>query len=681
MPKVTPIQTNFTGGEISPRLLGRVDLTKYTSSVQRCENFIVFPHGGMTKRSGTRYIAPVKDSTKYTKLVPFVFSTVQAYILEFGENYIRFYRNEGQIYNTLGTAPYEIITPYSAADLEQLDFTQSADILYLLHPNYAPRKLSRTGHTQWSLSLINFIDGPFGRINTEATTLTPSAVSGSSVTLTASSTIGINNGQGFLSTDIGRHVRLKTAGKWGSAKITAYTDSTHVTVSTFTDFDFGGTAATDVWRLGEWSTTTGYPTCATFYQERLFFASTTDRPNTVWGSVSADFETFSPTNRDAEVLDDSALSFSLATDQVNAIRWMYGAKQLQLGTSDGPFIMSSGNDNLALTPTNVTVNRETTDGTSTAKPVGAAKATLYVDRTRVKIRELAYTVEADGYTTPDLTLIAEHITTGNVKELTYTRAPDSLMWALLENGELRCLTYEREQDVVAWHRHIFGGTNTKVISIAAIPSFDETREILYMVVERTINGATYRYVEYLEASFDQAKGDTPSDAFFVDCGLTYNGSPVTALSGLSHLEGETVRILVNGATHPDKVVTSGAISLERAGSVVHVGLPYTAKVVTLDPEVQTPEGPSQGKTRRVERVTFRLVDTYNLKAGTDENNLEEISFRLPSIPMGTIQLYTGDKRLLLQQSPDRAFHLHVIHDQPQPCTILAIMYSLVVSDR
>ena len=685
MAKVTPIQTNFTGGEISPRLLGRVDLTKYTSSVQRCENFICFPHGGITKRSGTRFIAEVKDSSKKVRLIPFIFSTVQAYVLEFGHNYVRFYRNEGQIQNTAGTAPYEIVSPYGQDDLDDIKFTQSADILYLTHPDYQTRKLSRTGHTAFSFSLLEAIDGPWGEINTTSTTLTPAAVTGNT-TITASSTTGINNNQGFLSTDVGRCIRILKSGKWGSAKITAVNSTTSVAVSVYNDFDFGATSSSDNWRLGIWSDTTGWPTTATFYQQRLFFANNTTSPNTLWASESGNFETFSPTNRDAEVLDDSGLDLTLATDQVNAIRWMYGAKQLLLGTSDGPFVVSSGSDNLALTPNNVTVNRETTDGTANLRPVGASRATIFIDRTRTKIRELAYNLEVDGFSTPDLTLIAEHITTGNAKELAYTRSPDSLIWTLLDTGELRCLTYERAQDVVAWHRHIIGASGAgaaQVKSIAAVTSADELEEQLYMVVQRTINGSTKQYIEFLEKSFDQAKGDLPKDAFFVDSGLTYDDPnvSVTSVSGLSHLEGETVKILADGANHPNKVVTGGTVTLERSANTVHVGLGYRALMRTLDPEVQTETGPSQGKTRRIERITARVVDTYTLKIGPELNNLQEIPFRTPSIPMGQLELFTGDKRLLLQHTPDRQFDLYFVHDDPLPCTILAVMYALVVSER
>ena len=678
MPKLTPIQTNFTGGEISPKLYGRVDLDKYVSSVKRSENFVFFPHGGITKRSGTKYIATVKNSAHNTRLIPFVFSTIQAYIVEFGDQYVRFFKDEGQVVN--GGSAYEIATPYSHGEVFDIQFTQSADVLYLFHPNYQPRKLSRTSHTSWTLTALNNIDGPYGNLNTTTTTLTAGAKTGNT-SITASAITGINNGQGFLTTDVGRCIRLQHGTKWGSAKITSRSSTTVVNVTVETDFPFDQTTGTSEWRLGAWSDTTGWPTTGGFFEERFFAANTATQPNTVFSSVSGDFETFSPTNTNSEVLDDSALNFTLASDQVNAIRWLYGSKNLELGTSDGPFLMSSGRDDLALTPTNVKVVRETTDGCSTAKPVGASKATVFIDRSRLKLRELAYSIEQDGFTTPDLTIIAEHILAGFVEELSFTRTPDRLMWARLADGGLRCLTYEREQDVIAWGRHVIAGTNAKVKSIAAIPSPDESEDQLYMVVERTINGATVKYVEFLERLFSQDRGDTLNDSYFVDSGLGYSGSAITTVTGLGHLEGETVACIVNGTTHPNKTVSSGEITLDRAATTLQVGLPYVAKITTLDPEVQTEEGTSQGKMRRVERLTFRLVDTFGLKVGTSETNLENVLFRTPAMPMGQVDLFTGDKRILLSNSPDRELELHVQHDLAMPCTILAIMYSLVVSER
>ena len=692
----TPIQANFTGGEISPRLLGRVDLTKYQNSLALCDNFLCFPHGGITKRSGTRFVAEVKDSSKNTRLIPFVFSTTQAYIIEFGHQYCRFYRDEGQIL-TGGGAIYEISSPYESTDLDQIDYVQSADVLYLCHPSYITKKLSRTAHTSFSFSDLDPYDGPYLDLNTgiTSTTMYPSAhPSGANcstdVTITASAVTGINGGNGFVSSDVGRPLRIFIDGKYGAAKITAVGSTTSVTVRMFCQADeithefesSGSGKATVEWQVGAWRDTTGWPSHAVFFQDRLFFANTSTQPNTVWASRSGDYENFSPNDRDGTVTNSHALNFTLATDQVNAIRWLFSSKNLQLGTSSGPFVMSSGEDNIAITPTNVVVNRETTDGVGAVKPVGSGKSTLYVDRSKRRIREFAYTAAAQGYISPDMTLIAEHIAAGtSIEQLALAKFPDNLIYVRLADGGLRSMTYERDQDVVAWARHTIGGTNVAVKSIATIPSIDETHDQVYMIVSRTINGGTKQYVEFLEQNFDTNAGDTSVNSFFVDSGLAYSGGAVTSLTGLGHLEGETVSVLANGAAHPDKVVSSGSISLDVSATSASVGLPYTARVQTLDPEVATDLGPSQGKTRRVERLTFRVVDTYNLKFGTSESDLELIPFRLPAHAMDSITLFTGDKRVLLKNNPDRRFDFFIHHDDPLPCTILAIMYSINMSER
>ena len=237
MSRSTPLQTNFTGGEISPRLYGRVDLQKYATSLERRENFIIFPQGGTTKRSGTRYITSTKFADKKCKLIPFIFSTEQAYMLEFGDLYVRFYRDESVLLNGAGTAPYELITPYGEDDLDSLDFTQSADVLYLVHKDYAPRTLNRLGPTNWSLDLFDFKDGPYLDINTSAVTTSVSATTGSA-TVTASGGI-------FASTDVGRWFRMKNGSPavWGAGKITAFTSATSVTITIDSNFPFGASAS------------------------------------------------------------------------------------------------------------------------------------------------------------------------------------------------------------------------------------------------------------------------------------------------------------------------------------------------------------------------------------------------------------------------------------------------------
>jgi hypothetical protein len=223
MPKTLVSVPSFTAGQLSPRMEGRTDFQKYFSSGKTINNFVVQPHGPVARRPGTHFVAEVKDSSKDTRLIPFSFSTTQTYILEFGNQYIRFYKDDGQI--SSGGSPYEISSPYLETELFDIKFAQSADVMYLCHPNHAVRKLSRTGHTAWTLTTVDFQNGPFQEHNTTSTTMTSSHTSeGAATVLTLSSTTGVNSDQGFLSTDVGRLVHIKD----GHVKITGYTSSTSV---------------------------------------------------------------------------------------------------------------------------------------------------------------------------------------------------------------------------------------------------------------------------------------------------------------------------------------------------------------------------------------------------------------------------------------------------------------------
>ena len=239
MARVAVQLTNFTGGELSPRLDGRNDLTKYASGCKTLENMIVYPHGSAARRPGTQFVAEVKDSTKKTRLIPFEFSTTQTYMLEFGDQYIRFYKDNGVILS--GGSPYEIVSPYLEAELFEIKFAQSADVMYICHPNHAVRKLSRTGHTAWTLTEVNFTNGPYLDNNITTTTFTISAHTvGAGRTLTASAITGINSDTGFQTTDVGRLVQFRN----GYGKITARTSTTIVTIEILTDMG-SSSASTD----------------------------------------------------------------------------------------------------------------------------------------------------------------------------------------------------------------------------------------------------------------------------------------------------------------------------------------------------------------------------------------------------------------------------------------------------
>ena len=510
MARVHPFQTNFTAGELTPKLAGQIDFKKYNNGVETLENMTVFPQGGTTRRSGTRFVCEVKDSSKAVRLIPFEFNITQSYILEFGNLYIRFYKDNGQItesdktitgitaanpavvtsnshgysngdhiwissvvgmtelngrrftvankttntfelsgvnssgytaYSSGGVANkvYEIATPYTDSQIFDLQFTQSADIMYLVHPSHEPEKLSRTGHTAWTLADVDFQVGPFLDTNTTATTLTTSATTvGSGRTLTASASL-------FASTDVGRLVKLGDG--WG--KITAYTS---VTVVTWTITKAATGSGSITWSLGAWSDTTSFPQTVSFYEQRLVFAGSTDYPQTIWASQSGDYENFDVDDASAS----DAFIYTIAANRVNLIRWLSPARDLVVGTAGGEFRVGRPTGE-PLKPDNVTITQQTTYGGHTTQAIQIGNAVMFVQRQKRKVREFAYRFEDDAYAAPDMTLLAEHITEGGIDDVDFAQEPDAIYWAVRNDGTLLGMTYQREEDVIAWHRHILGG--------------------------------------------------------------------------------------------------------------------------------------------------------------------------------------------------------------------------------
>tara|TARA_A100000172_G_scaffold75541_1_gene58400 strand:+ start:2003 stop:4753 length:2751 start_codon:yes stop_codon:yes gene_type:complete len=915
MSRVSTIKTNWTAGELAKDLYGRVDITKYANGAETLENFIVQPHGGITRRPGTRFVKEVKTSSAKTRLIPFEFSTTQAYCIEFGNLYVRFYKDNGSIleanktisgatqanpcvvtatshgydngdeiyiasvvgmtelngkyykiknkttntfeltdvddtninssaftaYSSAGTAArvYTVTTTYATADLFNIQFAQSADVLYLTHPSYAPRKLSRTGHTSWTLETITFTDGPYQDENITTTTLTPSHTTGSSRTITASAVAGINGGDGFQTTDVGRIISIghqaaawasstsyavgdvkrnsgnvyecikagTSAGsggpsgegdeivdnsctwkflrdggiQWGFATVTGRTSTTEVTVTV--NATFGGTTAETKWRLGAFSDTTGFPTACAFYEQRLFFAGTTEQPQTLFGSKSGDYENHTP-----GTLDDDPVIYTLATDQVNAIRWLSPGKVMAIGTVGGEFIISGSTTADALTPTNVRVVREGTRGSASHTPIRIDNVVIFIQRQQRKIREFAYLFDSDSYQSPDLTILSNQVAKGGVTEIAYQQEPSTVIWGVKADGQLVGMTYLRDQQVVAWHRHKIGGTSgsctitvsdyaniaagttltfTKsdgstvtftsttgtagtdefrtqtnnnttadniytainahadftvanpaaavvtveettragaapltvtssdtarltttdqaiavVESLAIIPSSTTGEEEVWMIVQRTINGVTRRYVEYLSNQFDIEESQEKGDAFFVDSGLSYSSTAASSISGLGHLEGETVSILGDGSVYTKRNVSSGAVtSIDPTVAKAQIGLTQQCTMKTLRPEAGGDDGTAQGKTKRDFEVTLRLIDTLGGKVGPDTSNLDEIIFRTGSDPMDSSPpLFTGDKKVNIRGGWDTAGQMVYTNDEPLPAHITALITRIITHD-
>jgi len=670
MPRTTLALTSFVSGEFSPKMDGRTDFEKYSSGAKTLQNFLVQPQGAATRRVGTQFIAEVKSSAAKTRLIPFEFSTTQTYILEFGNTYIRFFKDKGQILS--GGSAYEISSPYLTAELFEIKFAQSADVMYITHPNHEVMKLSRTGHTSWSLTEVAFTDGPYLATNTTSTTLTPSSASTGSRNITASATTGINGGVGWLASDVGRILKFNG----GKAKITARTNST-VAVATVTTA-FSNTNATAAFNLGAFSDTTGHPSCVSFFEQRLVFAGTIDEPQTLFFSKAGDYE-----NMTTGTNADDAMVYTIASNQVNAIRYMKAVRTLVVGTTGGEFTVSADGTDASITPTNVTIKRQSSFGSANVDAIPAGNAILFLQKAKRKIRELQYNFDSDGYQAPDLTILNETVTNTGINEMSYQQEPGSNIWCVRDDGVLACLTYQRAENVTAWSRHIFGGVfgngNAVCESVASISGV-LTEDEVWVIVKRTINGATKRFVEcFSDFDFDET---TATDFKFLDSHLSYSGSATTSLSGLSHLEGQTVSILADGAAHANKTVSSGAITLDRSVTKACVGLSYDSILQTMRIEGGAAEGTSQGKTKRISKVVLRLFETVGVKVGPSLTNLETIPFRTTSSqlsnPVDT--LLSGDKEIEFNDDYNSDGFIFIKQDQPLPCSILAIYPTLVTSD-
>lgn len=584
MPRATPIQTTFNAGELSYSIEGRVDTAKYPNGCKTLENYIPMIQGPAKRRGGTRFVAEVKNSSARTWLVKFQFSATQSYQLEFGNLYIRFFTQHGQLLS--GGVPYEVVSPYTTADLINSDggfalgFCGSNDVVYLSHQNYALRKLSRISAVSWTLTAVNITNGPFKTINTTATTVTAAAITGVT-TITASAAIfsasmvgslfyiqqplttttaqwqpGVAVALNDLRRSGGITYKAANAATTGTIKpihfdgtisdgvvnwvyqdpgygygtITGFTSTTVVELTVVNQLPSNATSATTKWAFGEFSAVNGYPSQVDFYKERLALA----RGTQAWLSVSADYENFSSRDQGGNVVTDQAISITLQSEQSNAIQWLSSGDSLLCGTAGGEFSVQAITTNLAFGADNVTAPSISTFGCRGVRPVRIASAVLFIQRAGTKLRDLMYDFLSNNFDSKDNSILADHITLGGITQMAFQQEPYSIVWNLRADGQLAGMTYSREQYQDApyggWHKHRIGGIyNDTFFDLAAVvecisvtPDPNGGRDELWMIVKRTINGVTRRYVEYMEK--ERTYNDDPQDSFYVDCGATLDRS-------------------------------------------------------------------------------------------------------------------------------------------------------------
>jgi len=558
------------------------------------------------------FISEVYDSDKKIRMLPFQFSIEQGYMLEFGDQYIRFYKDESNIveanvvisgatqtnpvdiaatahgYSTgdwvyitdvvgmtelngrvfvVGTVltnffqltdtngnpidgtgysayisggvcnrVYTIASPYLEADLPLIKFDQSADVLFLTHPSYDPRKLTRTGHASWTLTTTVFgssIAAPTGltgagTTNTYAVTAIAENGEESLISNTATDDVGNTLTWNVVAAAEHYNVYQEKNGVFGYLGL-AGTNS--FTIETGVDPDMADAppkAKTPFTGAGN------HPAVCALYQQRMIYAGANNAPQTILASGIGTFDNF---NFSSPIKDDDSFEFTINSNQVNAIRWIVALNNLLIGTIGSEWKMTGAGGGEAISPTSVAIARQSQWGVSQLKPLIVGNAALFVENNGEVVRELAFSFEANSYIGRDLSVLASHLFNKlDIVDWSYQRTPNSIVWAVRSDGELLGLTYYKEHEVAGWHRHNTNGSFENIANIVDRTGHDQT----YVVVKRTINGITKRYIEVLRDRLPRNENYHVSDSridvedsYFVDSGLSYNspavvtGVPVT----------------------------------------------------------------------------------------------------------------------------------------------------------
>lgn len=773
MPNVRTLQRSFAGGEMSPEMFGRIDDVKYQTGAATMKNFIATPQGPAENRAGFAFVREVKDSTKRTRLIPFTYSTTQTMVIELSPGYIRFHTQGGTLMS--GGVPYEIANPYAEADLFDIHYVQSADVMTLVHPNYAPRELRRLGATNWTLNTINFGSPIAAPTGVTATRYIPASSSTNADTYETMSYVVT----AITSDEIGESVSSSVASVTNNIFVTGATNT--ISWSAVTGASryrvykllgglygyIGSTTTTSIVDNNiapdlsvtppiydnEFVSSGNYPGAVSYFEQRRCFAGTINEPQKIWMTKSG---TESNLSYGLPIRDDDRIEFRVAAREANTIRHIVPLTQLLLLTGSAEWRVSSLNSD-EITPTTISVRPQSYIGASNVQPVIINNALVYCGARGGHVRELGYNWQASGFITNDLSIRSAHLFDNyEISDMAFAKAPIQMVWFVSTSGMLLGLTYTPEQQIGAWHKH---DTDGVFESCTVVAEGNEDR--LYVVVKRTINGQTKRYVERMSSRhFDSIEG-----AFFVDSGATYNGTNTTAttvtvsggttwgpadvltitassaiftypgtsdvndaivltdaagnkyrltirsttsttvatarvdvtlpvalrntatalysfarntISGLSWLEGKTVSILADGAVQPRKVVTSGTITIDRASSIIHIGLPYESDLQSLPLAMGIDNGMGQGRYKNVNKAWLRVYQSSGIFIGPNPQNLVEAKQRTTE-PYGTPpELKTEEIQIMLTPSWLDSGQVFVRQSDPLPLSIVGMTLEVAV---
>lgn len=661
-------QEQFNYGQLGKLMRGRRDTGVYRAGAKTMVNYRPSIQGPAIKRKGTRFVREVKTSANATRLIPFVFSEDDSIIIELGNLYARFYKNGA----VLG-APYELTTPYTTADLPNIKFTQIGDIMYLSAggSSIRPQKLTRIADTNWTIVALDNQLGPVEDFNDGSTTITLSGTltKGGTSTWTASANT-------FVSSDVGSVwaiAKHDDKSIIGYARMAGFSSATVATFTNQTDLTAVTTTASLNWREPTWSNTKGYPKAVASHEDRVYWGGTSTYPLNIVGSVTSSYENYDIDDATA----DDGLNFNLA-GQINDIEWL---------ASDGEFLVAGTLGGLGFVEINISGDAVsprarfgTNAGASAIQGVKMKDQIVYAHNSNKHIYQANYNDISLKYVSTRLTDINPDIIENGITNYMATiEQPDSIAY-MVSNGDLKGMLYDpnQEQSVVGFHSYEFTGD---VESVASIPSTTGQDQI-WLIIKRTINGATKRYVEYI---------DNSDNEIYVDSAVVYSGSATRSLTGLSHLEGETVRVWGDGADFGEFVVNSGTVTIPTTKSAVenaYIGYGYNADLEIMPIDIPVPQtgGTTQTLKARINEVIVILYDTLGLEYGEAPETLQTLPFRssgdaMDGPPGKAGEVYPEEKQLTFTGNWSRAPSIYLRSSGPFPCIIISLMARMEVNSN
>ena len=679
-------QKSFTGGELSPSLYSRNDLSKYSVGLKTLKNGFVKAEGCVSNRAGLELICEVKNSNSKVRIIPFSFNTEQTYIIEFGDKYARFIKDAGQIIYPEGydnkNNPVEIETPYAEEDLFNLKFAQNADVLTLCHNNYVPKELSRLSHYDWSLESIDFksqilppknLSAIWTGGNQNPTTYRYVITSVKEETYEESIRSEEVSVIGELEASWGttEYITINFDAVEGAAEYNIYRSVNGI-------FAYVGTTSTNSFTDNKiepdlTSTAPIYknpfennnnPACVNYFQQRKIYACLKDNPQQLVASQTATNNNF---NISRPLSSSDSINITLSEREVNEIRHIIALNDLILLTSGAEWKLN-GSDGAFAASSSLVASPQSFYGCSHVPPVVSGNMILFVQSGGSVIRDLGYTYISDSYDGEELTIFANHLFEGKqVVDMAYSKEPYRILWCVMSDGTVNALTYNKKQEVVGWHRHETKGFFESVAVVRE--SFED---VVYFVVRREINGKTKRFIERMSTRII----DRTQDGIFLDSSLKYEGEPIQKITGLSHLEGERISLLADNNVITEKLVENGTVYLDYPASKIVAGLPYEFELETLNLEGENTHG------------LLKIINTINVQVEKSREDFFVVSSNgeilqnqrsITSIN-NSDYLHSGNIDIFSFSDYTENAAIHIKQINPFPITISSISLDVSLAD-